>query len=108
VEKRKRIPIIPEEQRREMVSYLKGVDVATLGREDEDLLNIVEEIRPDVIALGPDQHHQEKPIKKALKARGLVVEVTRIREYKECAFHSSRKILQKCLERGYPEKNGDE
>ncbi|NOZ76130.1 MAG: FAD synthase [Euryarchaeota archaeon] len=107
VEKRKRIPIIPEEQRREMVSYLKGVDVAVLGKEGEDFLDIIEEIRPDVIALGPDQHHREEDIRDELKARGLDVEVTRIKEYKECTFHSSRKILQKCMERGYPEKNGN-
>ncbi len=107
VKKRKRIPIIPEDQRREMVSYLKPVDVAILGLENTDFLNIIEEIRPDVIALGPDQHHRRGPITEGLKARGMEVEVVRVKEYKECAFHSSRKILKKCMERGYPVENKD-
>lgn len=108
VEKRKRIPIVPEEQRREMVSCLKGVDAAILGREGEDFLKIIEDIEPDIIALGPDQHHRREPIKDALKERGIDVEVVRIREYKECEFHSSRKILQRCMERGYPVKKKED
>lgn len=108
VEKRKRIPIVPEEQRREMVSYIQNVDAAILGREGEDFLNILEDVHPDVIALGPDQHHRVVAIKKALKERGMTIEVTRVREYKECEFHSSRKILKKCMERGYPVKKKED
>lgn len=101
VEKRKRIPVVPEHQRLEMVSQLKPVDIAVLGKEGS-FLDIIEEIRPDVIALGPDQHHDADEIKENLKKRGIDVEVARIDEYKDCPLHSTKGILQKIIERGYP------
>jgi len=102
VEQRKRIPIVPERQRREMVEQLKPVDIAVLGRED-DLLGVIEEISPDIIALGPDQHHSEEELKKELESRGLTVEVVRIKEYRECELSSTRAILQRIIERNYPD-----
>ena len=101
VESRKRIPIVPEIQRVEMVSQLKPVDIAVLGKEGS-FLDIIEEIRPDVIALGPDQHHDGEKIKEELKRRGIEVEVERVEEYKECPLHSTKDILLKIIERGYP------
>lgn len=101
VEKRKRIPIVPEEQRLEMVGYLKPVDLAVIGGEG-DFLKIVEDLRPDVIVLGPDQRHDEGYIQEELKKRGLRVEVKRVDEYKKCPLHSTKSILEKIIERGYP------
>jgi len=101
VAKRKRIPIVSEEQRIAMLEYLKPVDVAMLGRED-DFLKVIEKIKPDTIALGPDQYHDEEQIKKELQKRGLSVKVVRIREYREYPLHSTKSILQKIIERGYP------
>lgn len=101
VERRKRIPIIPEEQRLEMVRYLKPVDHAVLGGKG-DFLRIIEEIKPDVIVLGPDQRHDAGHIQEELRRRGIGVEVKRIREYRKCPLYSSRSILEKIMERGYP------
>lgn len=101
VEKRKRIPIVPEAQRLEMIRHLKPVDLAVLGKEG-GFLEIIEEIGPDVIALGPDQHHDGNEIKEGLKRRGTEVEIVRIEEYREYPLHSTKDILQKIIERGYP------
>lgn len=101
VEKRKRIPVVPEKQRLEMVRYLKPVDVALLGGES-DPLNIIEKLKPDVIVLGPDQRHDEVELRESLKKRGIKVEVVRVTEYKKCPLYSSRSILDKIMERGYP------
>lgn len=98
---RKRIPIVPEQQRIELVRALKPVDVAILGNR-EDHLKVIEEIAPDVIVLGPDQEHEGGKIKRELGERGLNVRVERVEEYKECPLHSTRGILQKIIERGYP------
>jgi FAD synthetase len=103
VERRKRIPIVPEEQRLEMVRLLKPVDIAVLGGRG-DFLKIIEKIRPDVIVLGPDQTHDEDYIRSELERRGLKVEVKRIEEYKECALHSTRSILQKIIETEFPDQ----
>lgn len=101
VEKRKRIPIVPEEQRAEMVGHLRHVDMSILGNEG-DPFTIIEEIRPDVIVLGPDQHHDEENIKSKLAERGLNVEVRRIEKYKECDLNSTKAILNRIIERNFP------
>jgi FAD synthetase len=106
VEKRKRIPIVPEGQRVEMVGHLKPVDAAVLGYEGDPLV-IIGEIRPDVIALGPDQHHNEERIRSALEKRGLSVEVRRISEFRDCELNSTRSILERIIERNYPNPQGE-
>ncbi len=102
VKKRKRIPIIPEEQRAEMVGHIRHVDISILGNEGDDPFTIIEKIRPDVIALGPDQHHDEEKIKSELAQRGLKVEVRRIERYKECDLNSTKAILGRIIERKFP------
>ncbi len=106
VEKRKRIPIVPEEQRLEMVSQLKPVDIAILGNEG-DFLKVVEDIMPDVIVLGPDQRHDEEFIRSELKKRGVFVRIKRINEFRKCPLYSTRSILQKIIERGYPDERDE-
>ena len=51
VEKRKRYPIVGEQQRLELIKMIKGVDEAYLGNENGDFLKIVEEINPDMVIL---------------------------------------------------------
>jgi len=68
-------PITNEEMRRELVAALKPVDKAVLGREGS-IYDILDEVMPDIIALGYDQKHDEAQILKECKARGL--ERTRI------------------------------
>jgi FAD synthetase len=77
VEGLKRHPIVSERTRREMVEALEVVDGAFLGYES-DRYRIVEELRPDVIALGYDQKDQEKDLEEYLHDRGIVVEVVRV------------------------------
>jgi len=69
-------PVIPDEQRREMVAALKPVDEAHLGH-PEDIFVPIERIDPDVIALGYDQHHDEDRLRAALSDRGIACEIRR-------------------------------
>ncbi len=101
VEKRKRIPIVPGKQRVEMVKALKPVDLAVLGK-SENIFNILEDIKPDVIALGQDQHHIEKEVEDEAEKRGLKVKAVRIKEFRECELSSTRAILQKIIDRNFP------
>ena len=66
VEKRKRVPIVGENQRLELIKMLKPVDEAYLGNEDGNIFKIVEEINPDIIAIGPDQTHNVDKLQKAI------------------------------------------
>lgn len=72
-----RKPLNPEEHRLRLVSALKPVDVALLG-DPKDPMKTVELVRPDVIALGYDQKHDEEEIKAGLRERGLSADVIRL------------------------------
>ena len=69
-------PVVPDEQRREMVAALDPVDEGHLGH-PEDIFVPIERIDPDVIALGYDQHHDEAALESALVERGIDCEVRR-------------------------------
>ena len=70
-------PIHDEKLRQELVSSLKFVDLALLGSE-EDIFKTVELVKPNIIALGYDQAHQEKHIIEECKKRGLNLQVVRL------------------------------
>ena len=69
-------PVVPDEQRRRMVAALDPVAEAHLG-DREDIFVPIERIRPAVIVLGHDQHHDEDAVAGALDERGIDCEVQR-------------------------------
>lgn len=71
-------PLHDEKVRLELVSSLKFVDIAILGHE-ADIFKTVELVKPNVIALGYDQEHQEKHISEECEKRGLQVQVVRLK-----------------------------
>lgn len=69
-----------EGERRKLVESLEAVDKAKLGSKG-DIYSTVEEIDPDVVTLGSDQHHDVEEVEEmARKATGERVEVVRISE----------------------------
>ena len=70
-------PMHDEKLRQELVSSLKFVDLALLGNE-QDIFKTVELVKPNIIALGYDQVHQEKHIVEECKKRGLNLQVVRL------------------------------
>ncbi|PCR89997.1 adenylyltransferase/cytidyltransferase family protein [Natrinema ejinorense] len=97
----KEAPICPATQRRDVVAALESVDEALLGHE-EDIFVPIEEIDPDVIALGHDQHHDDDAIAAELEARGIDCEVRRAsgRESSDGdQLLSTRLIIDRILER---------
>ena len=95
VEKRKRVPIVGENQRLELIKMFKPVDEAYLGNEEGDIFKIVEEIDPDIIAIGPDQTHNVEKLQKEIDKRGLKAKAVRIEKYRDCELDSSCKIIRK-------------
>ena len=97
VRRLKHEPINPEATRLNLIKELKVVDEAYLGHED-DIYEIVEEIKPDIIALGYDQVHDENDIRSELKKRKLKCKVVRLSEYKEGSdLEGTRKIISKII-----------
>lgn len=97
VRKRKHEPITPEAMRVELVQGLKPVDEAVLGKDGEDIYEVVLELRPDIIALGYDQHFEPEKLEADLKQRGLDVKVVRM-PHLDHDLDGTRKIINKVIE----------
>ncbi|GAG58993.1 unnamed protein product [marine sediment metagenome] len=93
-------PIIPENQRLEVIMSIKNVKEARLGRSDNDTLKTVEEINPDIILLGPDQKYDQETLKQGLVEKGLNnIIVKRLDSYYDkYELHSSNLIKKKIKE----------
>jgi FAD synthetase len=91
-------PVLPEEQRVNMVASLKPVDHAVLG-DLHDMFRPIEELRPAVITFGFNQHFNEEKIRSELEKRGLSVELVRIGSYEGDRYCSSRRIVRQILAR---------
>lgn len=87
-------PIIPEEQRRNVVESLKYVDKAVLG-DLEDMFKPIVDLQPDIIALGHDQRFDEQKLIEGLRERGLNTKVVRIEAAEECEYCSSTSIIKR-------------
>ena len=97
VRKMKGEPILSATRRSEVVLQLKPVDEVVIGRTGDMLDIIVEEIKPDVIALGFDQRlFTRKELEDKLLDRGLKVKVVRLEEMEQ-DLAGSRKIISKIL-----------
>ncbi|MGI0101359.1 MAG: adenylyltransferase/cytidyltransferase family protein [Nitrosotalea sp.] len=74
---KKRTPLHNMELRRDLVSSLSMVDYALVGHEG-DIFKTVERIKPNIVALGYDQIHQEKFIIDGCKEIGVDVSIARL------------------------------
>ncbi len=77
VKMKKRRPLHAQEQRQELVNSLSMVDLCLIGQED-DIFKTVNHVKPQIIALGYDQIHQEKFITKGCKKIELDAKVARL------------------------------
>jgi FAD synthetase len=101
VEKAKgRKPIMPENQRRALVESLRVVDRAVLGYENLDIGEVIENIRPDVIALGYDQEDVMKQVLDYVNKKNKTnVKVVRIGKFGEKPLDSSSRIKKEIIEK---------
>lgn len=96
VRKRKHEPVTPESLRLELIRALKPVDKAVIGHEG-DIFKVVEEIKPDIIALGYDQEFSESELEKELTRRGIRAKVVRLSKYED-DLNGTRKIIQRIID----------
>ena len=74
---KKRIPLHNQELRCELVDCLSMVDIAIIGHEN-DIFETVKLVKPEIIALGYDQTHQEKFISDGCKQINLHTKIVRL------------------------------
>ncbi len=96
VRQNKHDPLMTQEERARMVESLKPVDGVVIGRPG-DPFTVVEEIAPDIIALGYDQRHDEESISRELSKRGLDIEVKRLEHY-DHDLDGTRKIIRRIID----------
>ncbi len=98
VRKQKHEPVTNQELRCRMVQGLKPVDTAIIGNPPTmPIYEILETVKPDIIALGYDQKHSLDAIKNGLKENGWKdVEVIRVEGLAD-DLDGTRKIIAKIL-----------
>ncbi|WP_067959056.1 adenylyltransferase/cytidyltransferase family protein [Nitrosopumilus sp. Nsub] len=77
VKMKKRRPIHSQEQRQELVNSLSVVDLCLIGQEN-NIFKTVNLVKPQIIALGYDQVHQEQFITEGCKKIELDAKVARL------------------------------
>lgn len=80
-----KLPVLNEKKRLLLLKKVKLVDRAVLSGLKNHIPHILKE-RPSIIALGYDQKSYVKNLKKDLMSKGLVVDVVRLKPYKEKIF----------------------
>jgi FAD synthetase len=90
-------PVVPEDQRRELVAALRVVDRAILGREEIDLLGILKEVKPDIVCVGYDQNEIRAAVARLVRRERLPVRVVRIRRFGPIGFNSSSKLKSRVV-----------
>jgi|TARA_B100001996_G_scaffold374251_1_gene352642 FAD synthetase len=98
VRKQKHEPVTNQELRRRMVEGLKPVNQAIVGNPpSEPIFDILNIVKPDIIALGYDQKHSRDSIKTGLEKNGWEqVEVIRVEGLAD-DLDGTRKIIAKIL-----------
>ncbi len=98
-----RKPVMPENQRLSLVKSLRIVDEAILGFEDFDIGDIIERIKPDIIALGYDQGDVEAQVCKYVNKHGLNVKIVRLGKFDFDELSSSSQIRERIVKNSLDE-----
>ncbi len=92
-----REPIFDEKERMEIVKSLKPVDEVVLGNEQGSLFDIIEKIKPDIIALGYDQKISEDDLRLWMERKNIKFKVVRLPKFNS-RIDSSSKVRNKIKE----------
>ncbi len=97
-------PVFPQEQRRRLVEALEFVDEAVLGYETRDQTSIVNDVKPDIIALGYDQHADIDELEEMFVKEGLKCTIVRLEKREADGLCSSTLIRKRIID--YYRDNG--
>jgi cytidyltransferase-like protein len=95
-----RKPVLPEEDRRELVEGLKPVDKAILGYEDVGFgfEQVLTEVMPDLVAFGYDQEKLEGTVSEIIQHRNLKITVVKLSRFEREKYASSSSVRQRLAE----------
>ena len=92
------IPIIPEDQRRAVIEALKVDDEALLGHEEMDLIQVIQQIKPDIVVMGHDQQGIKSQVEKVNQVLNANIEIVQLKQFGEADLNSSSKIKRRIVE----------
>lgn len=79
-----RAPVFPERHRVALVAGLKPVDRVMLGHEDPDKFKIIDDLQPQILAIGYDQWVDLDYLRKELNRRGLqTIQIVQLGQYED-------------------------
>jgi FAD synthetase len=91
-------PILPEHQRLQVVQALSMVDHAQLGSE-HDIFEPLAFIKPDIIALGYNQHFDENKLREDLRKRNIPSQVIRLPYQDSGKLSATENIIREIIKR---------
>ncbi len=91
-------PILPEQQRLQVVQALEMVDHAELGSE-RDIFEPLTLIKPDIIALGFDQYFDENKLQEDLEKRHIPSKVIRLLNHDSGNLSGTENIIREIIKR---------
>ncbi len=94
-------PVLPESDRREIVSALKPVSRAILGHEEVDFLGVLQEVKPDIVCVGYDQKDIKTAVKRLVARQKLPIRVVQLAKFGKDGLNSSTG-LKKRIARSWP------
>ena len=91
-------PVIPEDQRRAVIEALKVVDEALLGYEDMNMEAVIQQVDPDIVAVGHDQDDIKEEVEEVNREHNLDIKVVQIGRFGKEDLDSSSKIKSRIVE----------
>lgn len=85
-----REPLFDEKERMEIVKNLKPVDKVVLGNEHGNIFDIIERIKPDIVALGYDQKISEDDLREWMARKNLRFKIVRLPKFNSKIDSSSK------------------
>ena len=91
-------PVFPQEQRRKIVESIEYVDKAIIGLDTSDHTKIIDQVQPDIIALGYDQYTNVSALEEHFKQKGLKTKIVRLKKREADGLCSSTEIRKRIEE----------
>lgn len=90
-------PVFPQEQRRKIVESIEYVDKAIIGLDTSDHTKIIDQVQPDIIALGYDQYTNVSALEEHFKQKGLKTKIVRLKKREADGLCSSTEIRKRII-----------
>jgi FAD synthetase len=90
-------PVFPQEQRRKILESLVFVDRVIIGLDTRDHTIIVDQVQPDIIALGFDQYTDVTALEKHFEERGMDTKIVRLEKRDADGLCSSTEIRKRII-----------